>query len=83
MIEPLKDDDIIKKVGGRFRLTSLMQKRWVELMQGSRPMVEAIDENSPLDVITQEILESKIEADLTHQPAENRQTETVINSDFD
>jgi DNA-directed RNA polymerase subunit omega len=41
MIEALKNDEIIQKVGGRFKLAALMQKRWVELMQGSRPMVDA------------------------------------------
>ena len=32
MIETLKDDTIINMAGGRFKLTALMQKRWVELM---------------------------------------------------
>ena len=37
MIETLKSDDIINKVGGRFKLTALIQRRWVELMQGADP----------------------------------------------
>ena len=40
MIEGLKNDDIIDKMGGRFRLTALIQRRLVELMQGARPMVD-------------------------------------------
>ena len=40
MIEGLSDDKIIHMVGGRFRLTALIQRRLVELMQGARPMVE-------------------------------------------
>ena len=40
MIELLKNDDIIEKVGGRFKLTSLIQKRWLELMRGARPLVD-------------------------------------------
>lgn len=61
MIDPLKDDTIINKIGGRFKLTALMQKRWVELMQGSRPMIE--DEGmSELDIIAREIMQEKVTA---------------------
>jgi DNA-directed RNA polymerase subunit omega len=61
MIDELKDDHIIKKIGGRFKLTSLMQKRWIELMQGSRPLVEP-GERGELEVIAEEIMEEKITA---------------------
>jgi DNA-directed RNA polymerase subunit omega len=67
MIETLKDDQIINMVGGRFKLTALMQKRWVELMQGARPTVEAAG-RSELEVIVQEILEGKIAAELGPTP---------------
>ncbi len=40
MIEALRNDDIIEKVGGRFKLASLIQRRWLELVQGGRPMVD-------------------------------------------
>lgn len=63
MIDALKDDTIIKMVGGRFKLTALMQKRWLELMQGARPLIDAGDKTE-LDVIAQEILEGKIAAEL-------------------
>jgi len=61
MIEELKNDDIIKKAGGRFKLAALMQRRWLELMQGSRPMVE-IEEPNELDIIAEEIMTDKIAA---------------------
>ena len=61
MIEHLKDDKIIKKIGGRFKLTALMQKRWIELMQGSRPLVESGDLQE-LEVIAEEIIQDKITA---------------------
>ncbi len=61
MIDELKDDHIIKKIGGRFRLTALMQKRWIELMQGSRPLVDP-GERGELEVIAEEIMEEKITA---------------------
>jgi len=59
MIEALKDDKIIEKVGGRFKLTALIQKRWTELLQGSRPLIER-EGRSDLEVIVEEILQDKI-----------------------
>jgi DNA-directed RNA polymerase subunit omega len=61
MINELKDDHIIRKIGGRFKLTALMQKRWIELMQGSRPLIEP-GERGELEVIAEEIMSEKIEA---------------------
>lgn len=61
MIDELKDDHIIKKIGGRFKLTALMQKRWVELMQGGRPLVDP-GERGELEIIAEEIMEEKITA---------------------
>ena len=61
MIEGLKNDDIIHKIGGRFRLTALIQRRLVELMQGARPMVETKG-LTDMEIVVQEILEGKIEA---------------------
>jgi DNA-directed RNA polymerase subunit omega len=65
MIEALKNDDIVRKAGGHFKLTALMQKRWLELMQGDRPMVDP-EGKTPLEVIAQEILEGKIAIDYEH-----------------
>ncbi len=59
MIEELRHDDIINKVGGRFRLTALIQRRWHELMQGARPMVDA-EGLTEMEVIVKEIMEDKI-----------------------
>ena len=59
MIDVLKDDTIIKMAGGRFKLTALMQKRWLELIQGARPLVDSTGKTA-LEVIVQEILEGKI-----------------------
>lgn len=67
MIEALKDDKIINMAGGRFKLTALIQKRWVQLMQGSRPLVDP-DGRNELEVIVQEILEGKIAPDFSAPP---------------
>ena len=35
MLEELKEEAIVEKVGGRFKLSTLIQKRIVQLKQGS------------------------------------------------
>jgi DNA-directed RNA polymerase subunit omega len=62
MIEALKSDEIVHKVGGRFKLTALIQKRMIELMDGARPLVER-GHMTDLEVVIQEILQDKIAID--------------------
>jgi DNA-directed RNA polymerase subunit omega len=62
MIEALKSDDIANKVGGRFKLTALIQKRMLELMDGARPLVER-ENMTDLELVIQEILQDKIAID--------------------
>ena len=57
MIEALKSDEIVHKVGGRFKLTALIQKRMLELMDGARPLVERDDRWTDLEVVIQEVLQ--------------------------
>ena len=63
MIEELKNTDIIDKVGGRFRLSSLIQKRMLEIMQGARPLIENTDGKTVMEIVVQEIIEDKIVID--------------------
>ena len=62
MIEALKSDEIVNKVGGRFKLTALIQKRMLELMDGARPLVDRRN-MTDLEVVVQEILQDKIAID--------------------
>ena len=62
MIEALKSDEIVNKVGGRFKLTALIQKRMIELMDGARPLV-ARDGLTDLETVIQEIIQDKIAID--------------------
>ena len=62
MIEALKSDEIVNKVGGRFKLTALIQKRMLELMEGARPLVDR-ENMTDLEVVVQEILQDKIAID--------------------
>ena len=63
MIEALKSDEIVKKVGGRFKLTALLQRRLVELMEGARPLVEVHDYMTDTEIAVEEILQDKIGID--------------------
>jgi len=60
MIEELKSTDLINKVGGRFKLTALVQKRLDELVRGSRPLIEDSSGKTMLEIVVQEILQDKI-----------------------
>jgi DNA-directed RNA polymerase subunit omega len=63
MIEALKSDEIVNKVGGRFKLTALIQKRRLEIMEGARPLIDREDGMTDLEVVIQEILQDKIAID--------------------
>ena len=63
MIEALKSDEIVNKVGGRFKLTALIQRRIVEIMQGARPLVERQPGMTDMELVIQEILEDKVAID--------------------
>jgi DNA-directed RNA polymerase subunit omega len=63
MIEALKDDKIVNKVGGRFKFTALVQHRMRELMQGARPLVDRKGRND-CEVAVHEIVEGKIAFEL-------------------
>lgn len=63
MIEDLKSTDIINKVGGKYRLTALIQKRLDELMEGARPLIEDAKGKTQLEIVIQEILQDKIAID--------------------
>lgn len=59
MIEALKSEEIVDRVGGRFRLCSLIQHRLRELLDGARPLVER-NGRSDLELVIDEIMQGKI-----------------------
>ena len=63
MIEALRHQEIINKVGGRFRLTALIQRRLVELLEGARPLVERKPGMTDMELVIEEILQDKIAID--------------------
>ncbi len=66
MIDELKNTELIEKVGGRFKLTALIQKRLMELLQGGRPLIEDTEGKSQLEIVIEEIKRDKITIDYEH-----------------
>lgn len=63
MIEDLKDSSIIDKAGGKFKLSALIQKRMLELMQGSRPLITNTEGKTMMEIAVSEIVQDKITMD--------------------
>jgi DNA-directed RNA polymerase subunit omega len=66
MLDELREEEIVNKVGGRFKLSTLIQKRLVALNAGSRPLVDMKSENN-LEIVIQEIMQDKIYLDTSLQ----------------
>ncbi|MEN6307171.1 MAG: DNA-directed RNA polymerase subunit omega [Anaerohalosphaeraceae bacterium] len=65
MIEALKDGVVLSKVGGRFKLSALIQKRMLEMMEGSRPLIDNVEGKTAVEIVVEEIRQGKIVLDLT------------------
>jgi DNA-directed RNA polymerase subunit omega len=64
MLDELKEEVIVDKVGGRFKLSTLIQKRMVALNTGARPLVQA-HTSDKLAIVIQEIMEDRIFLDVS------------------
>ena len=63
MLDELKEEGIVNQVGGRFKLSTLIQKRMVALNTGARPLVD-MKTPDKMAIVIQEILQKKIYLDL-------------------
>jgi DNA-directed RNA polymerase subunit omega len=68
MIDALKEEEIVNKVGGRFKLSTLIQKRLAALNSGARPLVDFRSDDK-MEIVVQEILQDKIFLDASNQVA--------------
>jgi len=59
VIEALKSNEVVEKVGGRFKLAVLVQKRLVDVTLGAPLLVER-GEKTLMEAVVQEVLEGKI-----------------------
>ena len=70
MLDELREEEIVQKVGGRFKLSTLIQKRLVTLNGGAQPLVH-LNTDDKLEIVIQEIMQDKIylDTDMTLQIA--------------
>jgi DNA-directed RNA polymerase subunit omega len=66
MIDALKEEEIVNKVGGRFKLSTLIQKRLAAINSGARPLVD-VKSTDKMEIVVQEILQNKIYLDASNQ----------------
>ena len=68
MHDELKEEGIVNKVGGRFKLSTLIQKRLIMLNTGARPLVDVRNADK-MAIVIQEILQDKIYLDASGRGA--------------
>lgn len=73
MLDDLKEEEIVNKVGGRFKLSVLIQKRMVALNTGAKQLVD-LRTTDKMAVVLQEILQDKIYLDPTGEVATTNMT---------
>src|SRR5437763_8129466 len=66
MLDDLKEEAIVNKVGGRFKLSTLIQKRMVALNTGAPPLVD-LRTSDKMAIVVQEILQDKIYLDASNK----------------
>ena len=62
MLDDFREDDIVRKVGGRFKLSTLVQKRMVALNRGARPLVD-LPTKDLMQIVVAEIMTDRIYLD--------------------
>ena len=73
MLDELKEEEIVNKMGGRFKLSTLIQKRMVALNTGARPLVDDRT-GDHMKIVLDEILQDKIYLDVTGEVALRNET---------
>jgi DNA-directed RNA polymerase subunit omega len=65
MLDDLREEGIVNKVGGRFKLSTLIQKRMVQLNKGGHALVD-MNTQDRMQIVLEEILQDKIYLDATN-----------------
>lgn len=74
MLDELKEEGIVNKVGGRFKLSTLIQKRMVALNNKATPLVDTRGLPDRMAIVIQEILQDKIFLDASGEVQSKNQT---------
>lgn len=77
MLEELKEEEIVNKVGGRFKLSTLIQKRLVQLNQGSRALVN-VATHDKMQIVLQEIMQDKIVLNMDNEVQQTEDLNSAI-----
>lgn len=59
MLDELREELIVNKVGGRYKLSTLIQKRVIALTNGARPLVD-LNSHDKMEIAVAEIMQDKI-----------------------
>jgi DNA-directed RNA polymerase subunit omega len=80
MLDELKEEEIVNKVGGRFKLSTIIQKRMVALNTGAPALVD-VRSGDKMAIVLQEILQDKIYLDTSGnlQTVEGEYSGEVLN----
>ena len=76
MYDELKEEEIVRKVGGRFKLSTLIQKRLVQLSQGARPLIDTKLEDK-MAIVLQEIIHDRIFLDSSDEVRQSASPDSV------
>jgi DNA-directed RNA polymerase subunit omega len=77
MHDEFREDAIVRKVGGRFKLSTLVQKRMVALNRGARPLVD-LPTKDLMEIVVAEIVGDKIYLDTSGRvQVVNDESETI------
>jgi DNA-directed RNA polymerase subunit omega len=71
VLDELKEEGIVNKVGGRFKLSTMIQKRIVMLNHGARALVD-LKTGDKMQIVIQEILQEKIYLDSSGEVKERK-----------
>src|SRR5678816_4407365 len=77
MLEELKEEEIVNKVGGRFKLSTLIQKRMIALNQGARPLVDTRG-GDKMSIVIQEIMNGRLYLEMCGEVDAVEPTEEVV-----
>ncbi|HHN78333.1 MAG TPA: DNA-directed RNA polymerase subunit omega [Phycisphaerales bacterium] len=77
MIEALKDNTLVDKAGGRFKLCTLIQRRLEQLIEGDRPLIDR-QNRSDLEVVIEEIKQDLITLEFVGEGEQNEQSEALL-----
>jgi DNA-directed RNA polymerase subunit omega len=73
VIEALKSDEVVNRVGGRFKLAVIVQKRLVDVTFGAPLLVER-GSKTLMEAVIQEVLEGKVTLEMPERKRSTSKT---------